>query len=48
MTQIAVVGSINMDLVTLAPRFPGPGKRGARVTRSMLMLPTTAIRVMLL
>lgn len=26
MTRIVVVGSINMDLVTLAPRFPGPGE----------------------
>lgn len=26
MTHIAVVGSINMDLVTMAPRFPGPGE----------------------
>lgn len=26
MTRIAVVGSINMDLVTIAPRFPGPGE----------------------
>ncbi|GAB3790529.1 ribokinase [Dyella agri] len=26
MSRIVVVGSINMDLVTLAPRFPGPGE----------------------
>jgi ribokinase len=26
MTRIVVVGSINMDLVTLAPRFPDPGE----------------------
>ena len=26
MPRIVVVGSINMDLVTLAPRFPGPGE----------------------
>lgn len=26
MTRIVVVGSINMDLVTLAPRFPAPGE----------------------
>lgn len=26
MTRIVVVGSINMDLVTVAPRFPGPGE----------------------
>lgn len=26
MARIVVVGSINMDLVTLAPRFPGPGE----------------------
>ena len=26
MGRIVVVGSINMDLVTLAPRFPGPGE----------------------
>jgi ribokinase len=26
MTRIVVVGSINMDLVTLAPRFAGPGE----------------------
>ena len=26
MTRIVVVGSINMDLVTLAPRFPEPGE----------------------
>jgi ribokinase len=26
MTRLVVVGSINMDLVTLAPRFPGPGE----------------------
>lgn len=26
MTRIAVVGSINMDLVTVAPRFPAPGE----------------------
>src|SRR5690348_7921436 len=26
MTRIVVVGSINMDLVTLAPRFVGPGE----------------------
>ena len=26
MTRIVVVGSINMDLVTQAPRFPGPGE----------------------
>jgi ribokinase len=26
MTRIAVVGSINMDLVTIAPRFPAPGE----------------------
>ncbi|PWK92532.1 ribokinase [Fulvimonas soli] len=26
MTRIAVVGSINMDLVTLAPSFPAPGE----------------------
>ena len=26
MSRIVVVGSINLDLVTLAPRFPGPGE----------------------
>jgi ribokinase len=26
MTRVVVVGSINMDLVTLAPRFPAPGE----------------------
>lgn len=26
MTRLVVVGSINMDLVTLAPHFPGPGE----------------------
>lgn len=26
MTRLVVVGSINMDLVTLAPRFPAPGE----------------------
>ena len=26
MARVVVVGSINMDLVTLAPRFPGPGE----------------------
>ncbi|MFZ0871257.1 MAG: ribokinase, partial [Rhodanobacter sp.] len=26
MTRIVVVGSINMDLVTQAPRFAGPGE----------------------
>ena len=26
MTRIVVVGSINMDLVTQAPRFVGPGE----------------------
>src|ERR1700761_5489189 len=26
MTRVVVVGSINMDLVTLAPRFAGPGE----------------------
>lgn len=26
MSRIVVIGSINMDLVTLAPRFPGPGE----------------------
>ena len=26
MTRVVVVGSINMDLVTLAPHFPGPGE----------------------
>jgi ribokinase len=26
MARIVVVGSINMDLVTVAPRFPGPGE----------------------
>ena len=26
MTRVAVVGSINMDLVTLAPHFPAPGE----------------------